>query len=594
MPLAPTLLRRAGQFALFCATLLPLAASATCRVQSFDIPITMKHQRAVAQLHLNGTEMPFTVDSGAFFSAMTEAAAAQLNLKSHRTGLDAWGVTGRIDFRVTRVERLGLQGSEIKGVDFLVGGNEPGAGTMGLLGRNVLSVGDTEYDLANGFVRLMHPNSDCADADLAYWTDTTPVVEVPLITHLRDQAPPIEAKASINGKSVKVMFDTGARSILSLDAAKRLGVIDDETRVKPAGVMKGAGRGERPFWVVPVASFELGGERVNNIRLLVADMVGAHDFDMLIGIDFFLSHRIYVARSQNRILFTYNGGPVFALSETADTPPTANEGSADAPLDAAGLSHRGAVSAARGDLKGALADLDRAVELAPTVAAYRAQRAQLKLSLRQRDAALVDLDEALRLDPQADEARLDRARVFTAKGAMDSALADLQVLDGRVAAQSDLRRRMGQLFLSLDEPVLAVQQFDQWVASHTREVDLYEVLNSRCWARALANTQLDKALDDCDEALDARPKDAAYLDSRGLVYLRQGKWKKAIADYNAALAQNPKQAWSLWGRGLAQLRAGARDPGLADIAAAKAMHPRIEAETHRHGLDVPADLAAGP
>lgn len=88
MPLAPTLLRRAGQAALFCAALLPLAASAKCKVQSFDIPITMKHQRVVAQLHLNGTEMPFTVDSGAFFSAMTEAAAAQLNLKSHRTAPD--------------------------------------------------------------------------------------------------------------------------------------------------------------------------------------------------------------------------------------------------------------------------------------------------------------------------------------------------------------------------------------------------------------------------------------------------------------------------------------------------------------------------
>jgi len=594
MPIAPTLPRRAGHFALFCAALLPLAASAKCQVQSFDIPITMKHQRAVAQLHVNGTEIPFTVDSGAFFSAMTEAAAAQLNLKSRRSGLEAWGMTGRIDFRVTRVERLGLQGSEINGVEFLVGGNEPGAGTMGLLGRNVLSVGDTEYDLANGFVRLMRPNADCADVGLAYWADKTPVVEVPLITHLRDQAPPIEAKASINGKSVKVVFDTGASSTLSLDAAKRLGVIDDETRLKPAGVMKGAGRGERPFWIVPVASFELGGERVNNIRLLVADMVDFDGVDMLIGIDFFLSHRIYVARSQNRILFTYNGGPVFALSEKADTSLTAGEGNADAPLDAAGLSHRAAVSAARDDLKGALADLDRAVELAPAVAAYRAQRAQLRLGQRQRDAALADLDEALRLDPQADEARLDRAWVFLAKRALDSARADLQVLDGRVAPQSNLRRRMGQLFLSLDEPLLAVQQFDQWVASHTREVDLYEVLNSRCWARALANTQLDKALDDCDEALDAKPKEAAYLDSRGLVYLRQGKWKKAIADYNAALAVNPKMAWSLWGRGLAQLHSGARDPGLADIAAAKAMRPRIEADVHYYGLDVPADLAAVP
>ena len=594
MPLAPTLLRRAGHIALFFAALMPLAANAKCQLQSFDIPITMKRQRAVAQLRVNGTETPFTVDSGMFFSSMTEAAAAQLNLKSRRTELGVWGVTGRADFKVTRVERLGVQGAEINGVEFLVGGNEPGAGTMGLLGRNVLGMGDTEYDLANGFVRLMRPNADCADADLAYWTDTTPVVEVPLITQLRAKLPSIQAKASINGKSVKVLFDTGARSLLTLSAAKRLGLIDDETRLPSTGTVLGIGRGERPSWIVPVASFELGTERVNNIRLRVADIMDMDGIDMLIGIDFFLSHRIYVARSQNRLLFTYNGGPVFSLSEKSDEPAAADESNADAPQDAAGLSHRGAVSAARGDLKHALADLDRAVELAPEVAGYRAQRAQLKLGLRQRDAALADLDEALRLDPQADEARLDRAAVLHANGAVDAARADLQVLDGRVAPQSNLRRRMGELFLSLDEPLLAVPQFDQWVASHSREALLDRVLNSRCWARALANTQLDRALDDCDEALDARPKEATYLDSRGLVYLRLGKWKKAIADYNAALALNPKLAWSLWGRGLAQLQVGARDPGLADIATAKAMRPRIEADAHHYGLDAPADLAVAP
>jgi tetratricopeptide (TPR) repeat protein len=132
------------------------------------------------------------------------------------------------------------------------------------------------------------------------------------------------------------------------------------------------------------------------------------------------------------------------------------------------------------------------------------------------------------------------------------------------------------------------------VASHSREALLDRVLNSRCWARALPNTQLDRALDDCDEALDARPKEATYLDSRGMVYLRLGKWKKAIADYNAALALNPKLAWSLWGRGLAQLQVGARDPGLADIATAKAMRPRIEADAHHYGLDAPADLGVAP
>jgi len=34
---------------------------------------------------------------------------------------------------------------------------------------------------------------------------------------------------------------------------------------------------------------------------------------MLLGADFFQSHRIYVANSQRQMFFTYNGGPVFGL-----------------------------------------------------------------------------------------------------------------------------------------------------------------------------------------------------------------------------------------------------------------------------------------
>ena len=49
---------------------------------------------------------------------------------------------------------------------------------------------------------------------------------------------------------------------------------------------------------------------------------------MLIGADFFLSHRIYVASSQRKLYFTYNGGPVFNL----DTPGAATTaGAAESP-----------------------------------------------------------------------------------------------------------------------------------------------------------------------------------------------------------------------------------------------------------------------
>jgi hypothetical protein len=65
--------------------------------------------------------------------------------------------------------------------------------------------------------------------------------------------------------------------------------------------------------IAPFQSFRIGGEEIRNTRLRIGD-TGLDDVDMLLGADFFLSHRIYVANSQNKVYFTYKGGPVLDLS----------------------------------------------------------------------------------------------------------------------------------------------------------------------------------------------------------------------------------------------------------------------------------------
>ena len=73
-------------------------------------------------------------------------------------------------------------------------------------------------------------------------------------------------------------------------------------------------------WIAPFASFKIGDEEIRNTRLRIGDI--ATDIDMLIGADFFLSHHLYVASSQHKLYFTYNGGPVFDLSASPkENPP---------------------------------------------------------------------------------------------------------------------------------------------------------------------------------------------------------------------------------------------------------------------------------
>lgn len=567
------------------------AAGTACELAPFEIAVTMKELRPIAQLRINGTPVPFLVDSGAFYSMLSPAAAAELNLRMRPARLEAQGLTGAIALRQTTVERLGLDNAEFTGIEFLVGAREPPAGTRGILGLNVLGFNDTEYDIANGAVRLFKPADGCKGMNLAYWAGSGPVVDVPLDQRRSDKLPHIRAKASINGKPVTVLFDTGAFSVLSLAAARQIGLVDDVAKLPSAGMVSGADGGVTRSWTVPIDTFQLGAERVTGGRLRVADFA-VDDVDMLLGIDFFLSHRIYVARSQLRMYLTYAGGPIFDLSMQAATPAGSVE-SGDTPQDAAGFAGRGTAFAARGLPARAIEDLDRAIELAPTVAAYRVQRARVRLQQKQREAAITDLEDALRLDPGDPEARvdLDELRVMT-EGAHAAIRADLLDLEARLSPLSPLRRRLGNLWLRLDEPAAAVRQFDLWLRAFPDEHDVRDTLNRRCWARALGNFELDRAMEDCERIVREAPNWSDGLDSRGMVRLRRGDDAGAIADYDAALQINPKSAWSHWGRGLAKIASGARDAGLADIAAAKELDPKIARKAERFGLAVPAEAAA--
>jgi len=559
------------------------ATAAACRIKAMEMPVTMQGSRALATVGINGTDVRLVVDSGGFYSFLTEAAAAQLKLPLSRgpRGLRVEGLLGDVDIHVTTVKELDLLKGRIPDVEFIVGGNEPGADAAGLMGRNLLSFTDTEYDLAHGMVRFMFPGSDCADDDMVYWAGDTPVSMLRLLRDDTTRLPAIKAAARLNGEEITVAFDTGATSVISLAAALRAGVAKAD--MKPSGTMYGAGHGVTDAWVAPIRKFELGGEAIENNRVAVGDF-HIPDVDMLLGIDFFLSHRIYVSKSQRRIWFTYNGGPVFALNTLSAADAAASGAQAEAPLDADGYARRGGAFAARHDFPHALADLDRACELAPQRAELFTQRGQVHEALEQWPQALQDFDTALRLDAGQSNARMHRASLRARDHDRDGAVADLQALDAALAPQAPMRLAMARLYAALEMPNRALPQWNLWVPAHRHEVGLDAVLNERCWARAMLGVELDQALEDCDDAIDLAPKNPSYRDSRGWVRLRRGDLRRAVSDFDRSLELRPESAWSLYGRGIARTKLGDVEQGRADIAAARKLAPSIDDQAGRHGL----------
>ena len=189
------------------------AASAACSVKVMALPVKMVGQRAVATVDINGTQVPLIVDSGMFFSMLTEAAAAQLNLKLGPLPRGMWvkGLTGKVEAQATTVSHLGLVKAEIPDVQFVVGGNEPGAGAMGYMGRNLLSFTDMEYDLAHGVIRFVFPGEGCDGASMAYWASPdTPVSTLDLQRQRDVPTPEIRARIELNGHKVLALFDSAS------------------------------------------------------------------------------------------------------------------------------------------------------------------------------------------------------------------------------------------------------------------------------------------------------------------------------------------------------------------------------------------------
>ena len=53
--------------------------------------------------------------------------------------------------------------------------------------------------------------------------------------------------------------------------------------------------------------------------------------DMLLGADFFRSHRVYISKSQKKIYASYMGGPVFDTHRSPETPAASKPASAASP-----------------------------------------------------------------------------------------------------------------------------------------------------------------------------------------------------------------------------------------------------------------------
>jgi tetratricopeptide (TPR) repeat protein len=562
----------------------------------------MAGTRPLITAKINDKEARFVLDSGAFFSMMSAATAAEFNLRLKEAphGLRLQGVGGSVNTSIATVKELTFAGALIHNVEFLVGGSEIGG--AGLIGQNFLEQWDVEYDFSKGVVRLFKPEG-CKKSRLAYWVTPGQSYSEMEIESVREARLHTIGEGYVNGQKIRVMFDTGAyTSVLSRKAAARAGINLDSPGVVEAGYGSGIGRGTVKTYLATASSFKIGdGEEIKNARLRISES-DLPEGDMLLGSDFFVSHHIFVSNSQHKLYVTYNGGPVFNLTKTISATtaqaaePPKDEAAGDHQASAApdeqsdpdALARRGEASAARHDFEHALADLSKAVELRPDDPEYLYQRALVYRQNGQAALALADLDHVLSLNQDFLRAYMPRAEIRFRERNVDGAVADLDAVDRLAPKQDDLRFVLAQRYEAMGRFSPAIAQYDLWIQNHPVDSKIVVALGARCLASAIQNQDLAGGLSDCNRALSiADKKNPNYghlFASRALIELRQANYDKAISDFDAALKTMPKNALALYGRGVVKSKKNKNDAGKADIDAAQSLAPKMAEWYQRYGI----------
>jgi len=260
-----------------------------------------------------------SVDTGAARSLIWRSAAKDMGLKIQSEGGGFYGVGGADTGGIVWVHDLTLAGSAIHRLALYATGRGTLTGnSVGLLGEDFLEKFDVEFDLAGRRIRLFTPRQ-CSGDQVVYWASAYYMTAL-----ARPNSSWLEAEVELDGHRILAMFDSGAGySAITTQGLRAARITPESSAPGDPGV----GLAGKPVDsdVAVFNTLTVGQEVIRNATLRVADLFAndkvtqtgslapqrVFEPDMLIGADFFLAHRIYVARSQNRLYFTYNGGPVF-------------------------------------------------------------------------------------------------------------------------------------------------------------------------------------------------------------------------------------------------------------------------------------------
>jgi hypothetical protein len=297
------------------------SAQAACALKQIaSIPITFVNNTPMVEVSINGkpAHLRFTLSD---HPSLWGSAVESFGLTTSRPPagpVTAYGLGGKSEVMIASVRELKFSELSVSNIKMMIISGarldgEDGQFSLLLTGVSMRSADvGIELDFPHGVVRLLMEEK-CKGEQVVYWGGGYSVVGVDDYGHF-----PVK----LNGHLVRGVLGPGDEvSIISPRGARFAGV-----DLRAAGHMPMGMLADQPVNPVEVSistfsQFTVGDETIKNAALAIGD-TSPNDNErsvnyeavasVVLGSDFARSHRIYIARSQSKIYFSYVGGAVFS------------------------------------------------------------------------------------------------------------------------------------------------------------------------------------------------------------------------------------------------------------------------------------------
>jgi predicted aspartyl protease len=268
-----------------------------------EITVATLRNAPIVTLVANGAPVTLLLDTGAEWTILTPAAAKRVGAQTPRIEFDRQirGISGslatnEVELRSFTAGDVAIPWRRVRVASL----NMPSvfSGPLdGVVGADTLSSFDVDLDLPHHRM-VFYGKQSCPSAAPA-WAEPYSTIKA-----RRTFSNHLSFPVQLNGHQIDTFIDTGAQlSVLSGRAALALGVTDAALARDRATVTLGAAAERLNSHLHRFSRMEVGGEVVRNPELVVAD-VSLKDADLVLGIDFLASRRIWLCYGSQQIFLS--------------------------------------------------------------------------------------------------------------------------------------------------------------------------------------------------------------------------------------------------------------------------------------------------